>query len=78
MTIQMIQQGIAALRAGQTAEGERFLLIGLRSAEVTGQWRAAACLWLANLYTDQLTCTRTSARGSIWRKPSRPTRTIRK
>ena len=53
MTIQMIQQGIAALRAGQTAEGERFLLIGLRSAEVTGQWRAAACLWLANLYTDQ-------------------------
>jgi hypothetical protein len=52
MTIQNIQHGIDAMRAGQTVDGERFLLIGLNSPDVTGAWRAAACLWLADFYTD--------------------------
>jgi hypothetical protein len=53
MTIQIIRQGMESMAAGQVEQGERLLLIGLRSPEVTGQWRAAACLWLANLYQDQ-------------------------
>ncbi len=52
MSFRSIEQGIAAIQAGQRDEGMRMLRIALRSPEVAGPLRAVACIWLAESLTD--------------------------
>jgi S1-C subfamily serine protease len=52
MSLQSVEKGIEALKAGRRDEGVRLLRIALRDAQVTGALRAAALLWLAQV-TDE-------------------------
>ena len=52
MPQQNVEQGIAAIQAGNVAEGERLLKIALREPDLTGPMRAIACLWLAETTAD--------------------------
>ena len=47
-----VEQGIAAIQAGNVAEGERLLKIALREPDITGPMRAIACLWLVETTAD--------------------------
>jgi hypothetical protein len=53
MTIRnTIEQGIAAIRSGNVAEGERLLRIALKNPETTGTLRAFALVWLGSITAD--------------------------
>jgi hypothetical protein len=47
-----MEQGIAAIRAGNLSEGARLLRIALKSDVLTGSLRATTCLWLAETSDD--------------------------
>src|SRR5690349_4725201 len=47
-----VEQGIAAIQAGNIAEGDRLLRIALGEPDMTGPMRAIACLWLAETTAD--------------------------
>jgi hypothetical protein len=53
MPFREIEQGIAAIQAGQREEGARLLRIGLRNELVTGNVRAVALIWLAETADDR-------------------------
>jgi hypothetical protein len=52
MTLQMLQSGIAAVQAGNRAEGARLLKIALKSGELSGPLSAIAYQWLAETADD--------------------------
>ncbi len=52
MSFRYIEQGIAAIQAGNLDEGARLLRIALRDTSLTGGIRAVACLWLAETVSD--------------------------
>ncbi len=47
-----VEQGIAAIQAGNIEEGGRLLKIALNQPDLTGPVRAVACLWLAEISPD--------------------------
>jgi hypothetical protein len=47
-----MEQGIAAIQAGNLSEGARLLRIALKSDVLTGSLRATACMWLAETSPD--------------------------
>ncbi len=53
MPFREIEQGIAALQAGNREEGARLLRIALKNDVVTGNLRAAALIWLAETSDDR-------------------------
>lgn len=52
MPFRSMEQGIAAIQAGNLQEGARLLRIALKSDLLTGSLRATACLWLAETGND--------------------------
>ncbi len=52
MPFRSMEQGIAAIQAGNPAEGARLLRIALKSDLLTGSLRAIALLWLAETSAD--------------------------
>ncbi len=52
MPFRSMEQGIAAVQAGNLTEGARLLRIALKSDVLTGSLRATACLWLAETNPD--------------------------
>ena len=52
MPPQSVEQGIAAIQAGNIEEGARLLKIAVREPDVTGPMRAIAFLWLAETTAD--------------------------
>lgn len=48
MSVLELQQGVAAIQAGNREEGARLLRIAIRSAQVLPQDRSMACVWLAD------------------------------
>lgn len=52
MSQRNVEQGVAAIQSGNIEEGLRLLKIALKSPEVTGTWRAIACMWLAEMSND--------------------------
>lgn len=52
MSIQIVEQGIAAIQAGNLDEGARLLKIALKDIQLIGTMRAVACLWLAEIMAD--------------------------
>jgi len=52
MPSQNVEQGIAAIQAGNVEEGARLLKIVVNEPDVTGTMRAIACLWLAETTAD--------------------------
>jgi hypothetical protein len=52
MPFRSMEQGIAAIQAGNLAEGARLLRIALKSDAITGSLRAIACMWLAETSPD--------------------------
>lgn len=52
MSFRYVEQGIAAIQAGNLDEGGRLLRIALKDATLTGGIRAIACLWLAETTSD--------------------------
>lgn len=52
MSIQNLQQGVRAIQNGNPAEGARLLRYALKDAQVQGEIRATALLWLAETVTD--------------------------
>jgi hypothetical protein len=52
MPFRSMEQGIAAIQAGNLSEGARLLRIALKSDVLTGSLRATACLWLAETSGD--------------------------
>jgi len=47
MSVQLIQQGIAAIQVGNIQQGDQLLRTGLSSADVPGNIRAIGYMWLA-------------------------------
>jgi hypothetical protein len=52
MTYRNVEQGIAAIQAGNVEEGARLLKIAIREPDLANAMRAIACLWLAETTTD--------------------------
>jgi len=52
MPNQTVEQGIAAIQAGNIEEGARLLKIAVREPDVTGTMRSIAYLWLVETTTD--------------------------
>jgi S1-C subfamily serine protease len=55
MPYSSVEQGIAAIQAGNIEEGARLLKIALREPDIAGPMRAIACLWLAETTADPQT-----------------------
>lgn len=71
MSLQSVEKGIEALKAGRRDEGVRLLRIALRDTQVTGALRAAALLWLAQV-TDEPTEKRSYYNEAIAADPNNP------
>jgi hypothetical protein len=52
MPFRSMEQGIEAIKAGNTVEGARLLRIALKGEQLTGSLRAVAYLWLAETNAD--------------------------
>lgn len=54
MSLQSVEKGIEALKAGRRDEGVRLLRIALRDPQITGAMRAVALLWLAQVTEEPI------------------------